>query len=617
MSQRHSICSSAGVLFCILTCFAAQVALAAAEPKRVMLLHSFGREFRPWSEYGKAIRIELDRQSPWPLDITDHPLVTARFNQPNTERLLVDYLRAVYTNNPLDLLVSIGSPAAEFVQRYRDQLFPATPLLLTAVEQRRVRHSSLTANDTVAAVSNDFVAFFENILRVLPETKTIAIVNGVSPLERFWAEEIRKETKPFENRIEFIWYSDLSFEDILKRAAALPAHSAIFWQVMAIDAAGVVHEGDAALGRLYAVANAPIFAYNEAYFGREIVGGPLHTVADLSRQAAAVGVRILGGEKPGDIKTPATGFGTPKFDWRAMQRWGISESRLPPGSEVYFRTPSVWQQYRLEMSLISAALIVQAALIGWLIYEHRRRHVAEVQSRNSMAELTYLNRKAAVGEVSASIAHEVNQPLAGITARASAALRWLAGENPDLNKARASLTQIVEAGHRAGEIVASVRAMFKNDTSERALVDINIVVSTVLAIVRVDLRKNGVELRTQFQDQLPPVKGDRVQLQQVVLNLVMNGIEAMHAVQPRVLTVRSDQSKPNTVHVSVQDTGEGVDQSHLDQIFKPLFTTKGHGMGMGLSICRSIIESHEGRIWVTCGANGGCVFHFELPTPPQ
>src|SRR4051812_30426100 len=234
-----------------------------------------------------------------------------------------------------------------------------------------------------------------------------------------------------------------------------------------------------------------------------------------------------------------------------------------------------------------------------------------------MAEFTYRNRKVAVGEGSASIAHARAQPLGGITARASAARRRLAVVTPDIDERRGSFTQIVEAGHRAGEIVASVRAMFKNDTSERTLVDINTVVSTVLAIVRVDLRKNDIELRTHLHDQLPPVKGDKVQLQQVVLNLVMNGIEAMHAVQPRVLTVRSDQSKPNTVHVSVQDTGEGVDQSHLDQIFKPLFTTKGHGMGMGLSICRSIIESHEGRIWVTCGANGGCVFHFELPTPPQ
>src|SRR3954470_8570078 len=140
MPHRHSIWSNAGALFCLLTCFAAQVALAAAEPKRVMLLHSFGREFRPWSEYGKAIRIELDRQSPWPLDITDHSLVTARFNEPNTERILVDYLRAVYADKPLDLIVSIGSPAAEFIQRYRDELFPTIPMLLTAVEQRRVRY---------------------------------------------------------------------------------------------------------------------------------------------------------------------------------------------------------------------------------------------------------------------------------------------------------------------------------------------------------------------------------------------------------------------------------------------------------------------------------------------
>ena len=139
----------------------------------------------------------------------------------------------------------------------------------------------------------------------------------------------------------------MSFDELLKRAAALPPQSAIFWELMIVDAAGVVHEGDTPLTRLHAVAKAPIFSYDEAFFGREIVGGPLLLVADTSRQTAAVAIRILGGEKPGDIKTPPVQFARPMFDWREMQRWGISESRLPPGSEIFFRDPTAWEQYRI------------------------------------------------------------------------------------------------------------------------------------------------------------------------------------------------------------------------------------------------------------------------------
>jgi hypothetical protein len=145
---------------------------------------------------------------------------------------------------------------------------------------------------------------------------------------------------------------------------------------MNVDAAGVVHEEDKALRRLYAVANAPIFSLNDTFFGREIVGGPMHSVSEGSRLTASVVIRILGGEKAGDIKVPATGFATPKFDWREMQRWGISESRLMPGSEIYFREPTIWERYRAQLLTVCAVILLQAAVIAWLLYERRHRRKA-------------------------------------------------------------------------------------------------------------------------------------------------------------------------------------------------------------------------------------------------
>ncbi len=265
----------------LVTPFAWSAALAA-EPKRVMVLHSFGREFKPWSEYAKAIRTELDRQSPWPLEIIEKSLVTARSDDDNPEVPFVEYLRALFANRPLDLIVSIGAPAANFVQRRRQQLFATTPMVFTAVEQRRIQRSSLTENDTVVAIAQNFPAIIENILHVLPDTKTVAVVIGNSPNERFWLEVLRKEFAPFANRISFIWYNDRSVAEILKHAAALPPHSAIYWHQMNVDAAGVANEGGKALPALYAVANAPIFAFNDAFFGGEIVGGPMNSVVESS-----------------------------------------------------------------------------------------------------------------------------------------------------------------------------------------------------------------------------------------------------------------------------------------------------------------------------------------------
>ena len=603
---------AAGFVLFLLTSLAYSDA-GAAEPKRVMLLHSFGRDFKPWSEYAKSIRAELDRQSPWRLDITDHSLMSARSSDEDPETPFVEYLRALFAKQPLDLIVSIGAPAAAFVQRHRQRLFANTPMVFTAVEQRRVQYSMLTANDAVVAVWINYFAALENILRVLPDTKNVTVVVGTSPIEKFWKEAIAKEAETLSNRISFSWTDHLSFDELLKRAATLPPQSAIFWELMIVDAAGVVHEGGTPLTRLHAVAKAPIFSYDEAFFGREIVGGPLLLVADTGRQTAAVAVRILGGEKPGDIETPPVQFARPMFDWREMQRWGISESRLPPGSGIFFREPTVWEQYRKEILAICAVLLAQIALITWLIYEHRRRSRAEVLARNSISELTHLNRVATAGELSASIAHEVNQPLTGIVARVGAARRWLAAERPDLDKVRAALDQIEAAGHRASDIITNVKSMFKRDTQDRSKIDIDKLVWAVLDLVYIDLRKHHIELKTELSDQLPPIFGNRVQLQQVILNLVMNAIDAMRPVQERVLSV-STTFNGDGVHVWIADTGVGIAPSDVDKIFEPLFTTKEHGMGMGLSICRSIIESHNGRIWVSAGQERGSIFQLVLPT---
>ena len=580
-----------------------------------MLLHSLGPQFGPWSAYAKAVRDELRRQAPGQLDISDHSLVAVRDRDETAEIAFVEYLRALHTRQPFDLIITLGAPAVDFVQRRRQQLFPVTPFVFTALEQRRIRYSDLTENDVVATYTHDFPAFFESILRVLPDTRTLAVVNGKSAVEQFWDGEIRQDAKAFEHRMTFRWYNELSFEDILKDAAALPPRSAIFFELMSIDAAGVVHEGDTALKRLHAVANAPIFSYQDAFFGREVVGGPMHSVPFTSARAVAAAIRILQGEQPSDIKFPVGGFSTAKYNWPEMQRWGISESRLPSGAEIYFREIALWERYRWHVLTVIAALLLQTVLISWLLYEHRRRHIAEVTARNSMSDLAHMNRIATAGELSASIAHEVNQPLTAIASRATAALNWLSANTPDIDKTRANLTDILNQSHRAGDIVKNLRAMFGKAPPKPAPLDINKAVRTVLALVQVELRKHDVEIRAELSDQLPSVTGVEVQLQQVILNLVMNAIEAIDATQsgPRALTVKSEPTQSGGVHVSVEDTGTGISPSDLKRVFTPMFTTKSRGMGMGLSICQSIINNHNGRIWVAAATSRGSVFQFELP----
>jgi signal transduction histidine kinase len=213
--------------------------------------------------------------------------------------------------------------------------------------------------------------------------------------------------------------------------------------------------------------------------------------------------------------------------------------------------------------------------------------------------------------VAATIAHEVKQPLAGMVTRADAGLRFLNRTIPELDEAKEAFKHITADGHRAAAVIGSIRMLFKNEGRNKVSLDLNDLVDETLAVLREDLEKHRVLVTTELDENLPEVTGDRIQLQQVFVNLITNAVDSMaNASGSRVLTVKSEIQDDGNVRISVADTGSGVGSQDIDRIFNPLFTTKSGGMGMGLAICRSIIEAHQGRLWVTPNTPGGAVFHF-------
>jgi PAS domain S-box-containing protein len=266
------------------------------------------------------------------------------------------------------------------------------------------------------------------------------------------------------------------------------------------------------------------------------------------------------------------------------------------------------------------------------------RDQQEISLREAQNELAHVNRVSTLGEFAASIAHEVNQPLAGILTNANAALRWLAGDSPNLAEAQQTIGRIIRDGNRAGDVVSRMRALFKKAPAAKEPLDINLIIQEVLTLTHAELQKNRVSLRTKFTAGLPTVLGDKIQLQQVILNLVVNAIEAMSGVpgNQRELYVSSQkitESRSESGHetidakasgeqeltsllIAVRDAGPGLDPTELEHVFQTFYTTKSHGMGMGLAISRSIIEAHNGSLWVTANTPRGAVFQFKLPCIP-
>lgn len=250
------------------------------------------------------------------------------------------------------------------------------------------------------------------------------------------------------------------------------------------------------------------------------------------------------------------------------------------------------------------------------ITERKRTEEALQKVRS---ELTHVTRVMTLGELTASIAHEVNQPLAAIVTNGNACLRWLGGAQPNLTEGRQAVERIIKDSYRASEVISRIRALVKKAPPRNDVVDVNDVVREVLTLAQSEARRNQVYLKVQLEDELKPVLGDRVQLQQVVLNLIINGIEAIAKSKagPRELSVRSSCGESGNIVVAVSDSGEGLESASLDHVFDAFFTTKPDGMGMGLAISRTIIESHGGRIWATPNSPRGAVFQFTLPASEE
>jgi signal transduction histidine kinase len=558
----------------------------------------------------RTIREELDR-SPVPIDLYSEYLESDSLPEDVARESLREYIRLKYHGRTIDVVIANTSVVLEFVVRYRQELFPDAPIVYIGIEAETLKLRDAGAGMTGTISSASFGETLDLALTLHPDTERVFVVAN-SPSTTL-LQVLQRELRPFANRVDITYISDGSQSAMLAAVKAVPfLHSLVLFIRHAQEPEHSARMLEPA--RLVAdAAPVPVYGVTESFIGTGIVGGRMYTIVDQASRAGRMTLRILAGERAQDIPIGRATL-VPIFDWRQLQRWGISESRLPPGSEVLFREPSAWQKYRWEISAVAAVMLLQAGLITWLIYEHRRRHAAELATREAMSELTQMNRVSGAGELSASIAHEVNQPLAAIALNASAALNWLKAKTPDLEEARDALVRVVSESHRAGDIVTNLRALFRKDAQQPGTVEINKVILSVLALVRIELEKHDIEVHTQLDHGLPAMAGNEVQLQQVVLNLVMNAKDAMQSTpSQRELRVQSQRSADGRVQVSIEDSGSGISPSDVKRIFQPMFTTKAHGMGMGLSICRSIVEAHHGTIWAEARTGVGSAFRFSLP----
>jgi len=587
---------------------------AGQEPpsqKRVLALHGTGRDVEGTVTIDRELRRNLSRGLDGALDYYSEYFDSGRFPELQYEAAFAEFLRQKYGGRHFDVLVTLDNGGLEFLAEHRDELFPGVPVVFWSF----VGPSPVTLpNSTGILAQVDLGGSLELATALQPDVEQVFVVSGAAPSDRVSAERALDQFRRFEPRLRFTFLSGLPTSELRRRLAALPPASIVYYLVVYQDGDGQTFQPLEYLDEVTAVANRPTYAWIDSGIGHGVVGGRMLRLAANAAAIARLALRVLEGERAESIPVAKAAVDRDVVDWRQLRRFGISEARVPAGAEVLFREPGVWEQYRAYIVGAVAFMLVQSALIGGLLIQRRARQRAEVESRRNLALAADANRRVTMTALTGSIAHELGQPLNAILHNATAGEMLVAGSRATPETLREILADIRAGGLRASQIVERHRTMLRSRQLEAAPVDIHAVVRESIALVAPDSKAQ----RCQVELELPPgacfVKGDAVLLQQVVVNLVVNAIDAMAETPPegRRVTVCSEIT-PGSVSVSVRDAGTGLPASGDGALFEPFVTTKTSGMGIGLTIARTIVDAHRGRIDARDNPEGGATFTVTLP----
>jgi signal transduction histidine kinase len=602
----------------LLFAFAAEARADLEVPWRILILQG-GEPLNPGSMVQEeALRKSLAASAPRPVAFHAEYLDSVRFDTVRYESELLALYRRKYEGVRIDLLACLGPVALRFAERHREVAWPGIPIVFFSVGEATLRESPPGPGVTGVMIGFDEPGTIALARRLQPAARRLLLVSGASDYDRSWEPRLREAALQKGEGLDVSYSFGEPMPVVLRRVAELPRDSIVLYTTIGRDGRGVPYVPRSVADDLGRASAAPVYAVAESQLGHGIVGGSMQSMAVAGESAAGLALRVLSGEKAETIPVEPAPKAVPMVDWRQLRRWELSEKNLPPGSTVLFKSPSLWDEYGAYIAAVALTLVVQAGLIVALLFQSRRRRQAELETQRQRTELAHAARLSAVGQLTASIAHEINQPLGAILSNAEAAEMFLNAEPPRLDRVRQILADIGHEDRRASEVIRHVRSLLGKAPTEMQTLALNEVAQDVLDLVASDALRRGITLKPELHASILCVRGDRVQIQQALLNLVLNAMEALEGETngDRRIVVRTSPAPESTVDLVVADNGPGIPKEHVPNLFESFFTTKPEGMGLGLSIVRSIVEAHDGRIEAGQSGDGGALFRLRLPAVP-
>lgn len=559
-----------------------------------------------------AMRERIAQRLPGRVNYFVETLDALRLQGPHDEGALVEMLRRKYERMRIDALVVVTTPALDLVRRHRAELWPGTPVIYHSVSPGVTGAASDLGLIGVPQV-DPINETAELAIRLQPGLQRIVLVTGWASFDRVQAStfdpaRLSRPAIPIER------WQGLPLAELNARAARLPPDHAVVFASYFVDRDGAVFTPRDVVRGLAQASGAPVYVFYESQIGPGTVGGYVDRLAERGRRTADLLVATLLDRGRDALPTPAAAVPRCSVDARALARWGLSESRLPADCEVLFAEPSVWRTYRWQIVALVAVIAAQSATIVALLLQRRRRREAERTVAEQRDGLVRLTRLAAAGELTASIAHEINQPLGAIMNNADAADLLLERDGDHRDEVRRILADIRRDDRRASEVIGRLRRLFGRREVDEQPVEVDVAIAGIADVLQAEAIRRDVGLELTLSAGGATVSGDVVQLQQVVLNLALNACEAVRTHRPGAGLVRvATSASADSVTLTVSDNGPGVPAADVERIFQPLYTTRLDGTGLGLSIVRTIVGAHRGSITVTEARGGGAVFRCVLP----
>jgi len=525
-----------------------------------------------------------------------------------------------YRDIKLDLLICVGRNAISTIKENAENYLLNLPTLSVDFDFSDFGISSdLRLNDLTAEIGMklNFDKSLTTALTLFPEAATIYFVGGTTPFDKLLMSLAKESSKKIDTKKEVEFITDLSMDRILKQVGKLPAKSIIFVPSFNTDLKLVTYYNPEAIRLISMGANAPVFSYSDMGFGDGAVGGYILSFVKVGLLAGEFAVKILNGADPNLLKASEKDYYEYEFDWRQLKRWNVAESDLiPEESTILFKEVNYIDEYKWVFGAGLLFFVLQSVMIANLFRLNRNQKLMTkkvIETENRYREFLHEDRSLRLGQLTASLSHELNQPLTAILSTAQAGINFINSNqaNPELLKE--ILQKIVDNDKRGALILSSLRGMMKLERREKEKVELNSLINEVAAVFNGEAVKRNTELKVKLIDEQVYIFSDGIQIQQVLLNFILNASQSMEKINAsdKIVTVTNSVISEDVI-VSVQDTGSGIDEAIKEKLFKPFVTAKKEGTGIGLVICRSIIEDHEGKIWAENIPDGGAKFSFSL-----